>query len=266
MNMATTMKHDNDYDIKLPIESFRKQFIHELNALRRNPQNYSTVIRSYEKYFDDDMFKIPNTIPIKTQEGVEPLMELAMILDSLDSMCELIPCEGLNQCTMNAVELMQSFDQVIQVYDMKIDELLVNYGEVYGPFAQCCDFGTNNPQLLLLILLMDDGDSNRPNRTSLLNPNFKMIGLSQKTHRKFAWCSIIMLARHFYSLVEKPLEGSDNEEDDFVTDKQYYSSKTKNNYRKTEKVVEENGTRKKLVKVTKLRNGELITEIFKERV
>lgn len=260
------MKHDNDYDIRIPLETFRTQFIAELNSLRENPQNYSGIVRSYEKYFEDEILKIPNTIPIKTKEGSGPLIELAMILDSLDSMCPIVACEGLNQCTMNAIEYLQVFDEVSQVYDMKIDELLANYGEVYGPYAQVCDFGSNNPQLLLLMLLMDDNDFTRPNRTSLLNPNFKMIGLTQGPHRKFTWCSIIMLARHFYSLVEKPLEGSDTEEEDYVEDKQYFESTIKKKYKKKEKIIEEKGIKIKLVKITQLRNGELITEIYKEKV
>ena len=248
-------------------DEFTLRFITELNLCRKNPQKYSSKLRSYEQYFDNEILRLPNETAIKTKEGYVSFDEAAMFLDNLDEVCPLTYSDGFSCSAMDAMKILQSYKYINEISDMKIDECLSKFGEVYGPFAQCCDFGTSNPELLVVLLLADDGDESRANRLSILNPNFRVIGFAHGEHEIYSDCSVVMLARNFYSLNEKP---SDIEEDDMKEeeisdeDKHYFDKKIKEKYIRKEKIIECDGIKKKLIKEMRIKNGILYTDIYKE--
>ena len=65
-------------------DEFTLRFITELNLCRKNPQKYSSKLRSYEQYFDNEILRLPNETAIKTKEGYASFDEAAMFLDNLD--------------------------------------------------------------------------------------------------------------------------------------------------------------------------------------
>ena len=158
---------------------------------------------------------------------------------------------------------------------MKIDECLSKFGEVYGPFSQLCDFGTSNPELLVILFLVDDGECNRSNRLCLLNGNFKVIGFSHRNnHEIFNFCSVVLLARNFYSLNEKPIDDYSDDDDDYLDDNDiceednlYFEKKLGGKGKRKEKiVVDDFGKKIKIVKEIKVKNGVLYCDIFKEKI
>lgn len=262
--------YSNFFFIMSNLDEFTSRFISELNSCRKNPQKFSSKIRSYEQYFTNEMLIIPNETPIKTQEGYAAFEEAAMFLDNLDEVCTLTYSDGFSYSAMDAMKELQKYKQMNEINDMKIDECLSKFGEVYGPFAQCCDFGTSNPELMVVLLLADDRDKSRSNRLSILNPNFRIIGFAHGTHEIYNDCSVIMLARNFYSLNDKPKEDEIEEQDNIREkeildeDKHYFDNKLKNKYIKKEKVVDIKGKKSKIIKEMRIKNGVLFTDIYKE--
>ena len=59
-------------------------------------------------------------------------------------------------------------------------------------------------------LLVDDGDPVRGNRSNLLNPNFKLVGIASVSHKEFLNVTVICYARHFFNYGEKIGELSDD--------------------------------------------------------
>ena len=76
--------HKKQNDTLITEETFGERFLKELNLCRKNPQKYSTKLRSYSQYFEKQILKIPNETPIKTKEGFSAFEECAMFLDNLD--------------------------------------------------------------------------------------------------------------------------------------------------------------------------------------
>ena len=254
-------------------EEFKTRFVDELNLCRKNPQKYSSKLRSYEQYFDKEILKLPNQIPIKTKEGFSAFEECAMFLDNLDELPQLKLNEGLNYSSKEVIKNLLTYKSIEEINSkMKIDECLSKFGEVYGPFSQLCDFGTSNPELLVILFLVDDGECNRSNRLSLLNGNFKVIGFSHRNnHEIFNFCSVVLLARNFYSLNEKPIDDYSDDDDDYLDDNDiceednlYFEKKLGGKSKRKEKiVVDDFGKKIKIVKEIKVKNGVLYCDIFK---
>ena len=256
---------------KISDDEFKTRFVNELNLCRKNPQKYSTKIRSYENYFEKELLKIPNSTPIKTKEGYSAFEECAMFLDNLDSLNTLTLNEGLSYSCSEGCKNLLEYTNLTEVDNLKIDENISKFGEIYGPFAQCIDFGTNNPEMLVILLLVDDGDVNRSNRLTLLNNHFKIIGFCHKNnHEIYSDVSCIMFARNFYSLNEKPIdddEQSDNEgeENEIEEGIKYFECKLggKKSLKK-EKLSKDK--KYKIIENINIKNGVLYTEIYREKI
>ena len=268
--------HKKQKDTLITEETFGERFLKELNLCRKNPQKYSTKLRSYSQYFEKQILKIPNETPIKTKEGFSAFEECAMFLDNLDELPQLKLNEGLNYSSKEVIKNLLTYKSIEEINSkMKIDECLSKFGEVYGPFSQLCDFGTSNPELLVILLLVDDGECNRSNRLSLLNGNFKVIGFSHRNnHEIFNFCSVVLLARNFYSLNEKPIDDYSDDDDDYLDDNDiceednlYFEKKLGGKGKRKEKiVVDDFGKKIKIVKEIKVKNGVLYCDIFKEKI
>lgn len=190
-------------------EEFRLRVIDEINFVRRNPQSYAEKIRKFSTYFRGKILKIPETTPIMTSEGVKAFEEAAFHLDNLDSMPNLKYCPGLAHSAHEALHDIQKFEDINELDILNIDSYLSKHGKVVGHFAQAVDFGSSSPELVVINLLVDDGDSSRGNRINILDPKFKLIGVSTGNHLVYQNCTVLMYASHFYNNNETPGDLSD---------------------------------------------------------
>ena len=200
-------------------EDFRLRVIDEINMVRRNPQDYAEKIRKYATYFKGKILKIPETTPIMTTEGPKAFEEAAFYLDNLDSLPQLKYCPGLTHSAHDALLDIQKLEDVNEMDELNIDTYLEKHGEIVGHFAQAVDFGSSTPELVVINLLVDDGDENRSNRMNIIDNKYKLIGVSTGSHPVYHNCTVLMYARHFFSKNETPGDLSDDnyEEDNFVS-------------------------------------------------
>jgi hypothetical protein len=291
-------------------ECFRLKIIEEINNVRNNPQEFAKKIRKYATFFKGKILKIPETIPIMTIEGSKAFEEAAFFLDNLDSLPKLTYSPGLTHAAHDALVAIQKLEDLDSLNNLEIDGFLNKHGQIVGHFAQAVDFGSSLPELVVINLLVDDGDENRPNRNNITDPKYKLIGLSTGTHQIYHNCTVLMFARHFYLVDEVPGDLSDENYESTKKkeireinqklnvcrrsslDKEYNQtvenvkssenklSKNDNLFdddfdlpegclrvEKQEKIVIENGIKKKIVKLIKhMEDGTIETDIFKEKV
>lgn len=69
------------------LNEVEREVIHELNKVRSNPKRYAEeYMEELLTAFDDKLFTLPGSeIPIKTQEGIQPLKECIRVLKKADS-------------------------------------------------------------------------------------------------------------------------------------------------------------------------------------
>ncbi len=71
------------------------------------------------------------------------------------------------------------------------------YGKWLKAAGENIDYGYNKADRIVLSLLVDDGVPNRGHRKSILNPQFKVIGVAQGTHKTYDYMFVMDFAGGF---------------------------------------------------------------------
>jgi uncharacterized protein YkwD len=195
-------------------EDFRQKLIQEINSARQNPQEYAKKVRKYATYFKGKIMRIPECIPIMTTEGAKAYEDAAFFLDNLNRCEPLSYSPGLAHTAHDSLLEIQKFEDLDDLSSLNIENYLEKHGTVVGLFAQAVDFGSSYPELVVINLLVDDGDLNRGNRQNIFNPKFRLIGVSTGTHSVYHYSTVIMYARHFYANNETVGDLSDENYED----------------------------------------------------
>lgn len=183
---------------------FRSKLVDEINFVRISPQAYADKLMSYEKNFKDKVFRIPGQTAILTNEGFPAFKEAAKQLKTLKPLPPVTPNQHLNKIAEDSLKYAQNDSQP------DLNELIEKYGQIIGAFSQATDFGSSNPELVILNLIVDDGDSNRGNRQNILNSKFKIVGSANGNHKNYKFATVITYARHFFANGEEIGQLSDD--------------------------------------------------------
>ena len=130
------------------------------------------------------------------------------------------------------------------------------------------DFGGEDPEQVLINLIVCDGDPNRGNRESLLSTDLKKIGIKHCKHSTYRFCTLIISCTKFINNVDSDdygffgkdnkgdaKEGEDDSPEDVVSED------------RTEKIVMEKGKKVRIIKIVRTRgDGSKETETIKEPV
>ena len=138
---------------------------------------------------------------------------------------------------------------------------------VEGSLSRIFEFGGDTPELVVINLVVSDGDPSRGQRQSLLNPGVKKIGIANGIHNMYGHCTVLISATEFKS--------NDGGEDNRFLDGEYVPNLEINNdneieegvikITKTESYITENGKKKKITKIIKhMENGTKQIETIKE--
>ena len=187
---------------------FNKQLLDEINSVRLNPSNYADKVLKYKDYFEGNILKIPGIeAGIQTQEGAAAYEEAANALKSAKYTEALIPSKGMCQIANDYLTRIQSTDPD-KIDEIDMNEIIEKYGNYEGELSQSMEYGSPTPEQVVISLLVSDGDSSRGYRQSLLNPNFKQIGIARGKHDKYQSVTIIL-----YCTKYKNNDGSPDVED-----------------------------------------------------
>lgn len=244
---------------------FIVNFIKELNLVRTNPISYANKLLEYESLFRDNILYLRNHKPIMFREGFKIFREASNYLMRCIPMSPLIVNPSLTNIS----------NDIFNNKSLKIEDAIEKYGQVVGEFSYVEDSGSSTYEALLLNLLIDDSDSNRPNRRNLLNKSHRAIGIyhnqNKDNHNEVIYSTSISFARRFYMKNEEIGELSDENYDytgGYSNNKEKFElDKGILNEERIEKLIIEDGRKKKLVKITKtMDDGSVKTEIRKEEI
>ena len=207
----------------------KQAIIDEINKARTEPKEYAKKIKSYVAYFKgNNILRIPEKIPIKTNEGATAFEEAAKFLNSNQPVSALKVSLGLNFCAQESLKEIQLTEDPSSLDNQNIDALIDKYGEIEGQFAQAVDFGSSSAELVVINLLVDDGDKSRANRLNLVSDNFRFIGVSSGAHSTYHNCSVLMFARTF-------IDKADLKEEDLKKFEQLHLTEETNKKKEKEK-------------------------------
>lgn len=260
--------------------SFEEQLVLKINEFRKNPKAYAKKINDLLPYFKGKNLKPPKSVHgIKTEEGASAYIEAAEFLSRQDGVDPLEPSKGLARICLDFMEKAKNIEPS-ELNNIDLEEIIAKYGSFSGNLNRAMDFGGEDPEQVLINLLVCDGDPNRGNREALLASDLKKIGIANSQHTSFRYCTLVISCTKFKNKVDsddygfvggtypsqksETGDGSGKAKDDAPQDngpKRVISEK------RSEQIVEENGKKKKIVKILReMSDGSKETETIKEAV
>lgn len=268
--------------------SFQEQLVKEINELRTNPKEYAKKLEKYAGYFKGKALHIPGTnVGVRTEEGAEAYKEAADFLSKAQPVPALEPSIGLGKIAKDYLEEVQKADPK-DLNNITFDQFIDKYGRIEGSVNREASLGDETPEQIVTSLAASDGDTTRGHRDCLLDTNFKRIGAANGTHPVYRFCTIIFFCTKFTSKDDSndvgffngsgsaPTEVKKEEGQTLKPKKVVLGQGAKEEPKKeegeekradvvsekrTEKIVEENGVKKRVIKITRtLKDGSIEKE------
>ena len=176
-----------------------KQIIKEINELRRNPYQYSEKLVKNKQYFQNGgkNWKHPDIkTTIRTEEGSAAYDEAIDFLKSFSPTSpleDLTPSKGLNKIASECLYKYQKDPN----QNVELEPVVEKTGEFTGAFRRLVEFGSNTAELVIVNLLVCDGDKSRVYRAALLDDKLKKVGVAHGKHDLYNNCSVIVACTTF---------------------------------------------------------------------
>jgi hypothetical protein len=268
---------------------FNEELLGEINSLRTNPKKYARTISKYITYFKGKLLCLPGSnAGIQTEEGPDAYREAADFLSKHSRIEALKPSKGLCRIAEEFIAAVQKPDSN-ELENKDMEEIINKYGTFSGSFSRAMDFGGETPEQAVINLIVSDGDKTRGQRESLLSTEIKRVGVANGHHDMYRHCTAIVTCTEFENTFDnddnglleeegpnKNLKNKKGDESRDRTKKPQKGVNTRGNedkkYRKnddanegdeelppgvasinkTEKVVMENGVKKKITRIVKV--------------
>ena len=188
---------------------YYQNLLKEINQLRKNPPSFADRLLGYKRYFKDErVIKLPGEKAfIETEEGFAAYQEAAQFLNKTSPVCEMTASKGLMKIAKDYLEKCKDCDPD-RIGDIELNPIIKRYGSFKHEFHNAMDFGSTTPELVLVNLLVSDGDPSRANRDILLDPYLKKIGLALGKHKEYGPLTILVACTEFINNSDK----NDNED------------------------------------------------------
>ncbi len=175
------------------LNELEREVILELNKVRSNPKRYSEeYIEELITAFNGHLFTYPGQDPVKSKEGIKPLMECIQVLRNTKPLPILSPAEGLAKASRILVSD-QQFGGIghITRNGSTPQKRIEKYGEWDINSGEDIAYGSFEARQIVIALLIDDGVPDRAHRKNILNSSYRYAGVSYGKHPTYkAMCVI----------------------------------------------------------------------------
>ena len=184
------------------LKEFEKELYREVNKLRKNPARYAEKIVKNKQFFKDgsNIWKHPDAkAGIKTEEGPAAYDEAIRFLkNNAQAVGELTPSKGLNKI---ASDFLYEFQKDPNA-NVEIEPIVEKRGNFTGNFRRLVQFGSDTAELVVVNLVVCDGDKTRGHRDALLSDNLHQVGVAHGNHDTYRQCSVIVACTKFENTVD----------------------------------------------------------------
>jgi uncharacterized protein YkwD len=182
------------------LTAIEKEIVFEINRFRSNPSRYATEhLVPLTKFYEKKVFHYPNDKPIMTQEGVRALKECIRELKDASPLPLVYPSRGLARAAADHVKDQGKSGKTGHRGGDRSSskDRIERYGKWDISIAENISYGGMSPRQILIFLLVDDGVQDRGHRKTLLNPDFKIVGVSFGSHPVFETMCVMDFAGSF---------------------------------------------------------------------
>ena len=160
---------------------FSKEVIEYFNMVRSNPKKFASIIREYKQYFKGKVLRVPNSkVGIMTKEGADAFEEAAKYLDSVKAINTVKYNVGLTHVAKEVVDAAAKTDDINSLDELDMDAIFEKYGKFVGAFSRAMDFGSKDSKMVIINLIVCDGDSSRGQREGIFNSDGTLQAYKEK--------------------------------------------------------------------------------------
>ena len=179
--------------------ALEKAVVQELSEARWRPKVYAKHLRALRDRFEGTLWNLPDQVPLRTQEGVKAVDEAIAFLETVDPVGPLRFNPGLWRAARE-----HAMDQSLNGGEghrgskgSLLRERLARQGSGAMAFGECIAYGFDEPRMIALQLIIDDGVPDRGHRRSIFNPDFHHAGAALAGHPLWTHVCVIDFADGF---------------------------------------------------------------------
>ncbi|WP_243320589.1 CAP domain-containing protein [Geothrix sp. SG200] len=179
--------------------AFERAVVQEMSDARVQPKAYAKHLRELRPYFEGTLWKRPERVPLRTEEGVAALDEAIRFLESAKPVGPLRFNEGLARAArLHAQDIGPKGSIEHTGSDgSSLSVRLNRLGRWQGLIAENISAGEDEARQVVIQLLVDDGVASRGHRKNLFNPDLHQAGAGSAPHRDYRTVTVIDYADGF---------------------------------------------------------------------
>ena len=180
---------------------FVEEVLEEINSARTKPSEYAAKLERIQSTLSGRKVKIGNNI-MKLKEGSSIFDETIQYLLNIGNMEKLELCEGLSESANELLSILiiqegvDMSDFNLDIYDL--EHRLDHFGVFFGEFSELIDYGSFDPEFVVVNFLLSDGDETRNDRHTIMNPLMKYCGITSGILPSTKKCTILNFVQYYY--------------------------------------------------------------------
>ncbi|MDP1833146.1 MAG: CAP domain-containing protein [Geothrix sp.] len=179
--------------------AFERAVVQEMSDARVMPRAYAKHLRELRPCFEGKLWKRPDRVPLRTDEGVAALDEAIAFLESTRPVGPLRFNEGLALAARRHARDLgpRGALEHVGADGSRLSERLNRLGTWHGLIAENISTGEETARQVVIQLLVDDGVASRGHRKNLFNPDLHQAGAGTAPHRDYRVVTVIDYADGF---------------------------------------------------------------------
>lgn len=180
---------------------FIEEVLEEINEARTKPSEYAAKLERIQSTLSGRKVKVgKHTMKIK--EGSSIFDETIQYLLNIGQMEPLELCDGLSESANELLSILiiqegvDMSDFNLDIYDL--EHRLDHFGVFFGEFSELIDYGSFDPEFVVVNFLLSDGDETRNDRHTIMNPLMKYCGITSGILPSTKKCTILNFVQHYF--------------------------------------------------------------------
>jgi len=172
-----------------------KNLVLATNMVRTDPPKFAELyVSEVIGYYQGRLLKYPFEIPIETQEGKAPAVQVYRILLKTKPMGILYPSAGMSRAARDHAESLSVSGRIGHGSGNAPAKRLQKFGKWTGCMGENISYGPETGYRVLIALLIDDGVSARGHRKVILEERFTRIGVGSAPHKRYGKSFVVTYA------------------------------------------------------------------------
>lgn len=182
-----------------PSTEAERLVVAEMSRARLHPKEYARGLRPLAGHFEGTLWRLPEHIPIRPEEGPAALEELIAFLERSPSIGPLRWNEGLGRAARTLVLEQGPTGRTGHVgpTGSTLQTRTLRHGLYQSTVGEVISYGSEEARWIVLQLLIDDGVPSRAHRKAIFNPGFHVAGAAIGPHSEYGEMAVVDLADGF---------------------------------------------------------------------